>query len=155
MSIQHALYQPYSKYLPAHEGSGGGGGGYGGGGAAAGAGQWQPSSTYYETTQTVYQQTVTTTAPAEVTEAAETDDGQVAGAAGAAGAAATSDGSYCSTIYGTGDGLPTTAPGDCGTILILPANQGNPNAVESIQLVAWISGGIALHTVLWLFFLVG
>ncbi|KAF2460414.1 hypothetical protein BDY21DRAFT_369432 [Lineolata rhizophorae] len=52
---------------------------------------------------------------------------------------------YCSTLTADGPGLPTTAAGDCGTILVV--NEGSLAEIFSVLRIFLVLG----HVVLWLF----
>lgn len=75
-------------------------------GAIGGAAGYQ-STTYYQPTTTYYQPTTTYYTPATTYYQATTTADYYG------------NGEYCSTIVEVGPNLPTTAAGDCGTILIV------------------------------------
>ena len=57
---------------------------------------------------------------------------------------------YCSTLYETGPGLPTTAAGDCGTVLVLQA--GARASFDVAVTGKWLSIGLLVHVLLWVAF---
>ena len=127
-------------------------GGQGGGYNTWQQSTWQPSSTYWQPqqTQTVYQQ------PTTVYEQPATT--YVAG--GGAGSYQTTEqaqqhqttqaqqyNGYCSTVYEKGPNLPTTAAGQCGTVLILNA-QATRTGLGGLSVATWIVGITILHLIL-------
>ena len=51
------------------------------------------------------------------------------------------NGAYCSTIVEIGPNLPTTAAGNCGTILIVPpAAEGVRDALSWVKMAAMVGG---------------
>lgn len=117
--------------------------------AGAGAGQYQaPTTTYWQQppATTVYQQPATTTV--YIAGGAAGNNGQYQTTAAAAAATTTvyqqpQNGgavAYCSTLYEKGPNLPTTARGQCGTVLILPAEASL--MVVGLREWAWAIGGV-------------
>lgn len=123
----------------------------GGGGGAAGGyntwqqSSWQPSSTYWQPQQTVYQQptTVYEQPPATTYYAGGGGGGQQQQQS----TQAQQYNGYCSTIYEKGPNLPTTAAGQCGTVLILNS-EGARHVLGSSSAASWATGLTVLHLIL-------
>lgn len=129
--------------------------GGGGGAAAGGYNTWQQSSwqptTYWQPqqTQTVYQQ------PTTVYEQPPATTYYAGGGAGAyqttqavqqQSTEAQQYNGYCSTLYEKGPNLPTTAAGQCGTVLILNS-AGARFSLGCTRVAFWGAGATMVHLI--------
>ena len=114
---------------------------------------YQPTSTYCEEceeqTTTIYQQPTSTYCDECEQPQATTVVVAPAGAYSTTQAYPGAYSEYCSTQYAQGPGLPTTAQGQCGTILIEEPSEAMRRVVGTIKLIAMVGvlqllGGLLL-----------
>lgn len=102
---------------------------------------WQPETTtvYYQPTTSYYQPPTTTTvgvvAPVGYTQA----NGGYTTTATQQTVQPVEGGNYCSTLYAHGPGLPTTASGQCGTILVEEASSKGEAMKTAIGVVRMLA----------------
>lgn len=107
---------------------------------------YQPTTTYYTPTTTYYTNEATTVGGGGVVVPAGYTEGQTTTAYQATTTAAADygNGAYCSTLVEVGPNLPTTAAGNCGTILIVEPSEAARIALAWLKLGAMIVGLQAL-----------
>lgn len=116
-------------------------------GWAGGGGGYSPTSwtTYWQPTTTEWQPTTTVWQPTTYVATTTVEGG---GAVVPAGNQNTEpnygNGQYCSTLVEEGPNLPTTAPGSCGTILIVEPSEAIRQVVGLTKILALVIGLQAL-----------